>query len=179
MGTITRPYTYTAGNTITASQNESNETTLYNEFNGNIDNANIKSSAAIVESKIAFNTSTGHSHNGTDSKSIPRAIGFFSADTQSVADDISWNPIIPQAMTATKIYAYARTAPTGANLIMRISKSDGTVVGSVTIAAGDTTGSSTTFTTPSLADGDVLRLDCTQIGSTVAGSNISIILKVA
>lgn len=33
-------------------------------------NTNIASDAAIVESKIAFNTSTGHDHDGTDSKLI-------------------------------------------------------------------------------------------------------------
>lgn len=180
MGTITRGYTYTAGNTITAAQNEANETTIYNEFNGNIDNDNIKSSAAIAESKIAFNTSAGHDHDGTDSKKITinRAFGFFISGTPSVANDLSWNPTSPQAMTAVKTWAYCRTAPTGAGLIARIyNVTQAAVIGSVTINASATTGTSTTYTTSAIAAGDVLRCDITQIGSTVAGSNISVILE--
>lgn len=38
--------------------------------NGGITNVNINGSAAIVESKIAFNVTTGHLHNGTDSRLI-------------------------------------------------------------------------------------------------------------
>jgi len=180
MGIITRGYTYTPGNTIIAAQNEANETTIYNELNGNIDNANIKSSAAIVESKLAFNTSTGHSHNGIDSKLIQvnRGFGFFYSGTPAVADDISWNPISPQAVTAVKTWIKCKTAPTGANLIARIYNiTQAAVVGTVTITAGSTTGNSTTYTTPAIAQGDVLRMDITQIGSTIAGADITIILE--
>jgi hypothetical protein len=38
--------------------------------NGNITNANVNASAAIAESKVAFDNSAGHGHNGTDSKRI-------------------------------------------------------------------------------------------------------------
>lgn len=38
--------------------------------NGGITNSNIKSDAGIVESKLAFNTSTGHTHDGSDSRAI-------------------------------------------------------------------------------------------------------------
>lgn len=180
MGTITRGYTYTAGSTITAAQNEANETTIYNEFNGNIDNANIKTAAAIVESKIAFNTSTGHSHNGSDSKliTINRAFGFFIAGSATVANNLSWNPRSPQAVTCAKTWAYCQTAPTGATLIMSIyNVTQAAVVGTVSIVASATTGHSTTYTTASIAAGDVLRIDITQIGSTIAGANISVVLE--
>jgi hypothetical protein len=40
-GLITRTYTYTDGNTISANENNTNENTLYNEINGNISTANI------------------------------------------------------------------------------------------------------------------------------------------
>jgi len=42
-------------------------------INGAITNVNINAAAAIAESKIAFDTSTGHDHDGTDSKTM--AIG--------------------------------------------------------------------------------------------------------
>ena len=180
MGVITRTYTYTAGNTITAAENEANETTIYNEFNGNIDNANIKSSAAIVESKIAFDTSGGHSHDGVDSKLIQvnRAFGFYIAGTPSVANDLSWNPTSPQALTAVKTWVKCRTAPTDASLIVRVyNVTQAAVIGSCTVSASATTGNSVTFTTPAIAAGDVLRADVTQIGSTIAGADISIVLE--
>src|SRR3990167_3843285 len=49
-------------------QNIQNDITTV--VNGNITNANISASAAIIESKLAFNTSIGHDHDGTDSKSV-------------------------------------------------------------------------------------------------------------
>lgn len=61
MGTISRPFSYSAGNTIDPSENNSNENTIYSEFNGSIENANIAAAAAIAPSKIdgsAFTTAT-------------------------------------------------------------------------------------------------------------------------
>jgi len=53
-------------------QNIQNDITTV--VNGGITNTNISDSAAIVESKIAFNTTTGHDHDGTDSKLISSAL---------------------------------------------------------------------------------------------------------
>lgn len=53
MALITKSYTFSAGATIVASEHNSNFDTLYNCLNGNIDNANISSSAAIVDTKLA------------------------------------------------------------------------------------------------------------------------------
>jgi hypothetical protein len=52
---VSRTYTYTSGNTITANENNTNENTLYNEFNGNIESANIKD-GTIVNADIADTT---------------------------------------------------------------------------------------------------------------------------
>ncbi|RLI55060.1 MAG: hypothetical protein DRP09_10900 [Candidatus Thorarchaeota archaeon] len=57
MGLITRPNTYTAGNTIDPDENTGNETTLYTLVNGNIDNDNINASAAIAYSKLNLSLS--------------------------------------------------------------------------------------------------------------------------
>lgn len=54
MALITRPNTYVAGATILASEVNSNETTIYDEFNGNINDANVKAAAAIAQSKLLF-----------------------------------------------------------------------------------------------------------------------------
>jgi len=52
MGQITRPNVYVDGTIIYAADVNDNETTIYSEFNGNIDNSNIKTTAAIAETKI-------------------------------------------------------------------------------------------------------------------------------
>ena len=51
-GLITRTYTYTDGNTISANENNTNENTIYTEFNGNIEAANIKD-GTITNADIA------------------------------------------------------------------------------------------------------------------------------
>jgi hypothetical protein len=59
MALVTKTYTFTAGTTIVASEHNTNFDTLYNLVNGNIDNANIKASAGIVDSKLAQLTTAG------------------------------------------------------------------------------------------------------------------------
>lgn len=55
MGIVNKPTTFVAGTTKSgeAAQVNADFDTLYNEFNGNIENANIKANAAIAQSKIA------------------------------------------------------------------------------------------------------------------------------
>lgn len=182
MGTITRPYTYTAGNTIDPTEVTSNETTIYNEFNGNIDNNNIKSSAAIVESKLAFSTSTGHDHDGTNSKAIPR--GFVFTVTGALVTGTSLAPLLiaTQTLTITKVYVNVKTAPTDADLIIDINKNgtsiwNSTQANRATISDGATSGTQTSFDTTSLSEGDILTLDIDQIGSTVAGADLTVVVK--
>jgi hypothetical protein len=66
MGLIVRPFNYVAGAIIVATQNNSNETTLYNLVNGNIEDANL---GLVTESAITFNGS-GHDHSGGTDGSI-------------------------------------------------------------------------------------------------------------
>jgi hypothetical protein len=90
--------------------------------------------------------------------------------------------IVPFACTISKAYLYARTAPTGAALIVDINK-DGTSIWSATqanrvqLAATANTGDQTSFDTTSLVENSRLDVDIDQIGSTIAGSNITIELR--
>lgn len=182
MGTITRPNTYTAGNTIDPTENNDNETTIYNEFNGNIDNNNIKASAGILESKIAFNTSTGHTHNGTDSKAIPKGYGSTVVGTLTTGTSVTPVHVVIADQTITKAYANVKTAPTGASILIDINV-NGTSIWATTqanrlaIAAGATSGTQTSFDTTSLSENDVLTIDLDQVGSTTAGADLTIVLK--
>ena len=56
MATITKNFTFSAGATIVAADHNSNFDTIYNDYNGNITNANISASAAIVASKLSLAT---------------------------------------------------------------------------------------------------------------------------
>src|SRR3990167_1568351 len=53
MALITKIYTFTVGSTIIASEHNSNFDTIYNDYNGNITNVNISSSAGITDFKLA------------------------------------------------------------------------------------------------------------------------------
>lgn len=53
MSLINKPYTFTVGATIVASEHNSNFDTIYSDYNGNITNDNISGSAAISDSKLA------------------------------------------------------------------------------------------------------------------------------
>ncbi len=52
MALVTKANTFSSGATIFASEHNTNFDTIYNEFNGNIVNANIGSAAAIENSKL-------------------------------------------------------------------------------------------------------------------------------
>lgn len=53
MGLVSKPNTFTAGNTVIASQHNSNFDTLYNLVNGSLNTANLSGSANIVDTQLA------------------------------------------------------------------------------------------------------------------------------
>lgn len=155
---------------------------IYNEFNGNIENANIKSSAAIAESKVAFNTSTGHSHDGTDSKAIPKGFVWTIEGIVDTGTSVTPALIATGPMTLSKWYLNIKTAPTGASLIIDINKNGTSIFNThqsyrPTLTASSTSSSGINFDTTSLVEGDILTIDVDQVGSTVQGSDITITLK--
>lgn len=183
MGVITKPTTFVDNTVPTAAQFNGDFDTIYTEFNGSITNANISASAAIAESKLAFNTSTGHDHDGTDSKliSVNRGFVWYESGTLTTGTNKGVRYVVPQAMTIVKCWLRVRTAPTGAALIIDINK-NGTTIWTTQgnrgqIAAAGSSNSTTTFDVTSLAAGDYLDLDIDQVGSTVAGADLTIVLE--
>lgn len=59
MALVTKTYTFSAGSVIVAAEHNTNFDTLYDLVNGSLDNANIKASAAIVDTKLAQITTAG------------------------------------------------------------------------------------------------------------------------
>ena len=58
------------GTILTGAQLGNLENDISTVVNGGISNINVSNSAAIAESKVAFNITTGHTHNGTDARLI-------------------------------------------------------------------------------------------------------------
>lgn len=56
MSILTLPHVHATGDDILASEENANNTTIYNDYNGNVDNDNIAANAAIVGTKLAENT---------------------------------------------------------------------------------------------------------------------------
>lgn len=105
--------------------------------------------------------------------------------TGTVVTGTSLTPalIVPKALTITKAYIYAKTVNTGADLIIDINKNGSTIWATqsnrITLPASDADGqaSQTSFDTTSITEGDILTVDVDQIGSTIAGQDITIALK--
>jgi hypothetical protein len=91
--------------------------------------------------------------------------------------------VVPSACTITKVFAYAKVAPTGAAIIMDINRNGSTIwstqANRITIAAAANAGSQTAFNTTALAEGDLLTIDIDQVGSILPGQEITVTLRVA
>jgi hypothetical protein len=183
MGLIVLPTTFVDGVVPTAAQFNGDFNAIANEFNGSITNANVSASAAIAESKITFNTSTGHDHDGVDSKLIQVNRGFVWYAEGTLATGTNRGPryVAPQNMTIVKCWLIVRTAPTGQAILIDINKNGSTIWSSqgnrATISAAATTGNTTTFNTTALTAGDYLDLDIDQVGSGTAGVDLTVVLE--
>ncbi len=115
-----------------------------------------------------------------------KSLGIFVAGNISTTKDSEEARIyIPFNMELIRVEAAVTTAPTGANLIVDINEHptpDGAGVSFFdadsrpTITASSFFGSSTGFNVTSMHAGSYLGLDIDQVGSTVAGSNLTITL---
>ena len=98
----------------------------------------------------------------------------------TVADDLA-QIRMPFAFELTAVRAFCNTAPTGANLQFDIEEAGSTIL-STKIEIDATEKTSTTATTPcvlsdtTLADDAIISFNCDQIGSTVAGAGIKLVL---
>jgi hypothetical protein len=81
-------------------------------------------------------------------------------------------------LTILGVYLLVDTAPTGSNIIVDVNK-NGTTIFTVQanrpeIVAGDFYGCSIDVDVTGWQDGEYLQIDLDQIGSTIAGSNLSV-----
>tara|TARA_B100002019_G_scaffold293453_1_gene321170 strand:+ start:819 stop:1184 length:366 start_codon:yes stop_codon:yes gene_type:complete len=74
------------------------------------------------------------------------------------------------------VEAYVNTAPVGADANISIIKNGSTTIKTLSISAGATSSGDNT-TSISLAEGDYLTVDITQIGSSTAGADLYVNLS--
>lgn len=197
MGLITRQYTYTAGNTIDPDENNANENALFNLVNGNIENANIKAGAAIASTKIAItDPGAAYDHDGTYSDLADHIADAVCHGQGGLAQfERFWYGVVEtgtnmmprwynktgSTKTISNVFLMVETAPTGASLIVDVNKNGTSIFATTpanrpTIAASGTSGTSGTPDTTSVADGDYLTFDIDQVGSTIPGSDLLVVI---
>jgi len=145
-----------------------------------ITNANIGAAAAIAMSKTALTTGGGltlTTNNLTedDMMTFSRA-GVLAVSTGAVRYRF------PFAVTILGVTAAVNTAPTGAALIADVRKNGTTIFSTTgnrpTIAiSGTATTSEPTPDVTAIAAGDYLTVDIAQVGSTVAGADLSVFVR--
>ena len=101
-------------------------------------------------------------------------------------DNTNWF-IFPWAGKFSKAWVVAKTGPTGASFIidLQLSTNNGSTFATLwgtnpgnkpTIAAAAVAGNTTSFDTTTFAAGNCLRIDIDQVGSTIAGSDLTLVL---
>jgi hypothetical protein len=91
--------------------------------------------------------------------------------------------MFPYAVTLVGTYATVGTAPTGANLILDVLKNGTTIYTTTANRPTITAGSNASSTSPPTPDvtaaaaGDYLTVSIVQVGSTVAGSDLTVLVR--
>lgn len=107
---------------------------------------------------------------------VPRYFTFFYGSTLAVTTGVG-RDIVMDAGTITDVRAAINTAPTGAAVNLSV-KRNGTQFTTLSISAGANSGSVGSLSQAVLA-GDYITVDITQIGSTVAGSDLVVKVRAA
>lgn len=143
-------------------------------------------SATLDIGRVWYQSSTGVIHVFNGSAFASCSVQHYRASLQGTlvaATDVIPRIHFPRAATITKVSIRVTTAPTGATLIIDLNKngSDSIFSGVTrpTIAAGDFTNSVTSLhaTNKILAADDYLTLDIDQVGSTIAGADLSVTIE--
>jgi hypothetical protein len=109
---------------------------------------------------------------------VTTTLSFAVVGTLAVGTDKAPTILAPCTLTIVKVKLVVKTAPTGAAIIVDVNKNGTTIFTTQgnrpQIAAGATTGDSGTPDVTALAEGDKLTIDVDQIGSTIAGADLTV-----
>lgn len=122
----------------------------------------------------------GWQATGTGGSAVYQALPFFATGELTVTTGASPFPA-PFAMTIAGVRAAVGTAPTGASIIVDVNKNGTTIyttqANRPAIAATTTSSSETTPDVTAVAAGDLVTVDVDQVGSTIAGSDLVVVLR--
>jgi len=174
MATVTKSKTWADNEGVNYSDMNANFDTIYSLVNGNIDNDNIKSSAAIAASKIAFATTVWNR-------------GVLSLSTSDISVGTGKDEFtIPQTIPATKwviesVEVEVDTAPTsGKTLTIDLNKG-GTTMLSAPISVADSaiisTGNTPSVTALSAGDRITIDIDTATAGIASTRVRVNVIIK--
>lgn len=118
---------------------------------------------------------------GADFKKTTKSLVYSANGTLTVRTGVSKIPMQGSG-TIVAVKAYVNTAPTGASLIVDVNKNGTTIFGTQanrpTVAAGANAATVGANSVTTYVDGDLLSVDIDQIGSTVAGSDLVVVVYV-
>lgn len=117
----------------------------------------------------------------TDGNSIPQTITLSRSGTLAVVAGSARFPV-PFACTIVDVRTAVGTAPTGAAVLVDVNKNGTTVfttqANRPSVAAAGNLSSAAVPDVVALAAGDYLTVDVDQVGSTVAGADLTVVLRV-
>lgn len=141
-------------------------------------------SGLLADGQTPLGHKTSHAVGGSDILGYTRQILWYLPDATLATGTDKSATIVYRGpdLTLTRWDFRAKTAPTGAALIADVNVAgtslwNTTQANRPTIAAAATSGTGTAFDTTTLTTGNVLTLDIDQIGSTVAGGQVTLILE--
>lgn len=182
MGVIVKPKTWADNENVTYTDINSNFDTVYNEFNGNIEDANVDASAAIAVTKIsgtAVNLSSAQSISGK--KTFASTAGTITADSDAATITFNMTTSNLHSVTLGGNRTLAVSNLTAGQSFVLILKQDGTGSRTVTwfVSPGSGTpaikwvgaAAPTLTTTASRADIFAFLYDGTDIYGSVVGQN--------
>ena len=99
----------------------------------------------------------------------------------ATGDDLTARFIVTDKAKFQRCYAAAKTGPAGSALTFDVRANGTSVFGAthlLSIADGASSAVQSTFDAPQLAEGDLLTIHITQVGSTTPGQDVTITCKV-
>jgi hypothetical protein len=112
---------------------------------------------------------------------LPACFNLAVGAVAATGTSLTCEAVMPFSGKIVKAWAYAKTGPTGADLIFDINL-DGTTIWAtqanrLKIVAGSQSGNTTTFDTTTFTAGQRFTIDIDQIGSTIPGQDITVVLS--
>ena len=113
-----------------------------------------------------------------DTCTVKTTLVFAVVGTLTTGTDKAPTILAPCTLTIVKVKVVVKTAPTGAALIVDVNKNGTTIFttqgGRPSIAIGGTTDDSDTPDVTALGETDKLTVDIDQVGSTIAGADLTV-----